>query len=206
MTRSRNGASVAFTAAGYVPQYLSNDAFTSAARLHERVVKLRRAPLVELTLVDANGKPMRGAGGGWFVERADTLQLAHQACCSDDLGKMSFGPNGVPEGRITFFSTAGGTGGTLAMVGTNTIVTSVGARHSVTSHVSQPLQRLHGQVVDADGAPLAALVSVDPAEPGALSALDRALLEIRGTDRGRFDEAPDHERCASFGQAGHGAW
>jgi len=47
-----NGASVAFTATGYVPQYLPNDVFTSTAPLHERVVKLRRAPLVELTLVD----------------------------------------------------------------------------------------------------------------------------------------------------------
>lgn len=175
------GAWVAFTATGYTPQCLPNDAFTSAP-LHERMVKLRRAPLVELTLVDANGRPIRGAGGGWFVERGEALQLAYQSCCSDDLGRMSFGPDGVPEGRVTFFSTTGDTGSTRSMVGTSAIVTSAGAKHSVTLHISQPLQRLHGQVVDADGAPLAAIVSIESAEPGALSALDRALLEIRGTD------------------------
>ncbi len=187
---SAAGASVAFIATGYTPQHLPNDVFTSAGSLHERTVKLRRAPLVELTLVDASGKPMRGAGGGWFVERAEAIQLAYQSCCSDDLGRMSFGPDGVPEGRITFFSAAGGMEGRLATVGASTIVTSAGSSYSVTLQVSQPLQRLHGHVVDSDGAPLAALVSVESAEPGALSALDRALLEIRGTNtdlEGGFD-------------------
>jgi hypothetical protein len=49
---------------------------------------------------------------------------------------------------------------------------------------------LHGRVVDAAGAKLAALVEVEPAEPDGLSALDRALLETRGpnTDlEGNFD-------------------
>jgi hypothetical protein len=36
--------------------------------------------------------------------------------------------------------------------------------------VAQPLQQLRGRVVDVDGSPLAAVVSVEPAEANALAA------------------------------------
>jgi hypothetical protein len=184
--RSLAGATVAFTSTGYSPQNLPIDAITRLAPSNKSVVRLRRAPVVDVTIVDAQGHPIRGAGVGWFVERPGALQMA-QSCCSDERGRLSWGPDGIPEGRITFFSAIGGN---VSKVGIATIESSAGANDSVTLRVSQPLQRLHGHVVDAGGENLAAVVDVEPAEPDALSALDRALLEIHGpsTDlEGDFD-------------------
>ena len=173
------GANIVFRSAGYLPLALPPATLRSGGGSSNRVT-LRSAPTVEVTVVNADGAPVRNAGLGWFVEeKAGAIRARYQACCSSAEGRISFGLDGVPEGRVTLFST---TGSQTPRFGTNTIATHSGGRYSVILRVAQPLQQLRGRVVDVDGSPLAAVVSVEPAEANALTGLDRVLLEVRGTD------------------------
>ncbi len=181
------GANVVFTSAGYLPFMVPTATLRLPGSPSNLTITLRTAPIVDVTVVDAEGKPLPNAGLGWFVEKAGTIRARYEACCSSDQGKISFGPDGVPEGEVTLFST---TRGEVPRFGTSSITAHAGKRYSVTVRVARPLLKVRGRVVDADGSPLAALVSVEPVRPSAFSALDRVLLDVRGADtdlEGRFE-------------------
>jgi hypothetical protein len=173
------GVTLVLWSSGYLPRVLSPATLPSEGPSNGFVVKLRAAPTVDASVAGMDGKPIHNAGFGWFVEEAGTIRVRYRRCCSDEQGKISFVTEGVPEGEVTFFST---TGGPTPRFGTSAIATHAGTRYTVAVKVDQLLQEVHGQVVDAEGSPLAALVSVESSEPNALTTLDRLLLEVRGKD------------------------
>ena len=139
---------------------------------------MRRAPVVEVTVSDADGKPINHGGVGWLVEDAASIQAYYSHFFGGD-GKPWSDPEGVPEGQVTLFTT---TDGQTPSFATATITTKAGGHYSVTLKPDKPQFRIRGKAVAADDSPLAAVVSIEPISPKALSAVDRVLLEFRGQD------------------------
>jgi hypothetical protein len=174
----RVGARVLITSTGWLPWTGEPSALRSGREL---AVALRRAPTVEITVVGRDAKPIERAGGGWVVEAKNGIQARYEVCCTNEDGILSFTLDGVPEGPVLVFAVAGEP---PARFGSKALSTVAGEHYTSVVTVDRPLQRVMGRVVDAPGAPLAALVSVTPAPNTTFSALDRVLLAAQdeGTD------------------------
>ena len=162
----------------YLPFSIPTEALSSQGNA-KLAVKLRRVPVVDVTMIDADGKTIPHGGVGWLVEEADSIRAYYYPYFSGRDGKSWFAPEGVPEGQVTLFATADGETPSFA---TSTITTKAGCRYSVTLKADKPLLKIRGKAVAADDSPLAAVISLEPIQPIVFSAVDRVLLEARGQD------------------------
>jgi hypothetical protein len=181
-------SSMMVTSTGYLPWIGLTSTIGSTRGTAKASITLRRAPTVEVTVVDTDGKPISHAGAGWLLETKGSIQAHYETCCTSEEGKMSFGLDGVPEGSVMFFASAGAP---PARFGTTTIRTKIGEHYVSVVRMDRALQKVIGRVVDASGAPLAALVSVAAASKATFSALDRVLL---GAQREETDMDGSFER------------
>ena len=176
--QSPDGSRIEVIAGRYLP-FIIPTAVPPSQGSAKLAIRLRRAPLVEVTVIDADGKPITHGSVGWLVEEAGSIRSYYFPSFSGVDGRPWFDPEGVPEGQVTLFVTADDQAPSFA---TSTITTKSGGHYSVTLKTDQPLFKIRGTAVAADNSPLAALVSVEPVQPKAFSALDRVLLEARGQD------------------------
>jgi len=169
--------------AGYLEQIVPLPKPGSGSSMRPFRITLRAVAEVGVQVVDAQDRPVAHASVGWFYEQEGTIKTKyHEGCTPDDVSR-----SGVAEGPVTFFATTGGATPHFAI---QEVETHSGSRSTITLRAVNPLQRLRGRVVDADGSPLPARVSVEPIEPNGFSAVDRVLLKARGknTDRaGNFE-------------------
>jgi hypothetical protein len=135
--------------------------------------------VVEVSVIDRDGKPINHGAVGWLVEEAGSIRAYYYPHFSGADGKPWFDSEGVPEGQVTLFAT---TDGQTSSFATSTIRTKAGGRYAVTLKTDKPLLKTRGKVVAADDSPLAAVVSIEPIPPNAFTAVDRVLLESRGQD------------------------
>jgi hypothetical protein len=174
-----DGIRVELTAPGYLSIEKTLRAQTSQQRPEALTIRLRLAPVVDVTILGPDERPLQHGGLGWLVEEAGFIRAQHTSHFSSQQGTLSFGPEGVPEGKITFFAT---TAGEDPHFGTTTVATKSAGRYAVTLRTDKPMLRVRGRVVDDGGRPLVAVVSIVPTQPDLLSPLDRVLEEARGQE------------------------
>jgi len=172
-----NSAKVEFIAPGYLPIEKTARSQASQEDPDGLTINLRPAPVVDVTLLSASGMPLQQGGLGWFVEDAGFVRAQYSSHFSSQQGTLSFAPEGVPEGRVTFFSISAGED---PHFGANTVTTKAAGRYAVTLRTDKSMLKVRGRVVGDGGQSLAAVVSVVPTQPKSFSALDRVLEEIRG--------------------------
>ncbi len=165
------------TAPRYLPFRVATPVQSAAARTPALQARLQPIPDIDVTALDGEGKPLQHGGMGWLAEEPGRIRGQFLAYFASQDGTLSFNPDGVPEGIVTFFVIAGDDD---PHFGTATITTSAGRHDAVRIKADQRFLKVRGQAVDAEGSPLAAVVSVEPTSR--MSPLDRVLVEIGGQD------------------------
>jgi hypothetical protein len=156
--------------------------FVSGSELSKRVgatgrlrIALTAGARISGVVTRPDGSAVADVQFGWVTEEGRALRVRRVSYYNARNGEVASADEELaPVGEVTVFAVVLEPSPRLAVA---RVVTEPGRETRVALEVRQPLLRVRGKVVTADGAPLTANVSAEPADPAA-PAIERALMSI----------------------------